>query len=201
MNEVPPNTRHHLLEAALWFLQSAARLPGVQGIALIGSILTSRVSPKDVDLLVYVADDTDLAPLASLARGLKGRLQSRNRGADVFLADAGRRYLGRTCSWKVCRLGVRASCDALHCGARPYLHDDLTSVRLPDSLTAAPLLELWPSVVRRCQVPADVEGLVNRLTQPHNTALERTAGSPSLAAAAHRERSTAERPLLGNKEN
>jgi hypothetical protein len=188
MNEGPPNVRHYLLEAALWFVQSAAQLPGVQGIALIGSILATRSSPKDVDLMVYVADDADLAPLASLARRLKGRLQSHNRGADVFLADEGRHYRGRMCSWKVCRPGVRASCDALHCGGRPYLHDDLTTVRLPDSLTAAPLLELWPGVVRRCQVPADVEELVSRLTQPHNTAVEQTAGSPSLAAAAHRER-------------
>ena len=84
MNEGPPNVRHYLLEAALWFVQSAAQLPGVQGIALIGSILATRSSPKDVDLMVYVADDADLAPLASLARRLKGRLQSHNRGADVF---------------------------------------------------------------------------------------------------------------------
>jgi len=163
MNEGQPTIRQRLLEAALWFVQSAARLPGVQRIALLGSILSDRPSPKDVDLVVYVADDADLAPLASLARRLKGRLQSQNRGADVFLADERRRYLGRTCSWKVCRPGVRASCHALHCGRRPYLHDDLTTVRLSDSLTAAPPLELWPEVVRRCQVPSDVEQLVSRL--------------------------------------
>jgi len=119
---------------------------------------------------------------------LQGRLQSQNRGADVFLADERRHYLGRTCSWKVCRPGVRASCDALHCGRHPYLHDDLATIRLPDSLIAAPLLELWPVVVRRCEVPADVEQMVSRLQQPHNPAVERTVGSHSLAAAAHRER-------------
>jgi hypothetical protein len=159
MKEGPRNVRHDLLEAALWFAQSAVQLPSVDGIALIGSILTERVNPKDVDVLVYVADDIDLAPLASLARRLKGRLQSFNRGADAFLADRRRRYLGRTCSWKVCRPGVRASCDALHCGARPYLHDDLATVRLPTALTAAPMLELYPRVVRRCHIPADVENL------------------------------------------
>jgi predicted nucleotidyltransferase len=77
-----------LLEAAFRFVQAAAQLPGVQRIALIGSILSGRQNPKDVDLLVYVADDADLAPLASAARRLKGRLQGQNLGADVFLADA-----------------------------------------------------------------------------------------------------------------
>ena len=105
MNEGQPTTRHHFLDAALWFVQSAAQLPGVQRIALIGSILTNRPSPKDIDLVVYIAGDADLAPLASLARRLKGRLQSHNRGADVFLADEGRHYLGRTCSWKDADLG------------------------------------------------------------------------------------------------
>src|SRR5207247_2518307 len=68
---------------------------------------------------------------------------------------------------------------------------DLATIRLPDSLIAAPLLELWPVVVRRCEVPADVEQMVSRLQQPHNPAVERTVGSHSLAAAAHRERSAA----------
>ena len=168
MNGRQPKTRASLLEAALWFVQSTARLSGVQRIALIGSILSDRPSPKDIDVVVYVADDVDLAPLASLARRLMGRLQSENRGADVFLADQRSHYLGRTCSWKVCRPGVRASCDALHCGRRPYLHDDLATIRLPDSLLAAPPLELWPRVVRRCPVPADVEEMVSRLPRSHN---------------------------------
>lgn len=160
MNDQASGVRDKLLEAALWFVHSAAELPGVQRIALIGSIMTGRSSPKDVDLLVYVTDDLDLMPLAALSRRLQGRLQSHSRGADVFLADERGRYLGRTCSWKVCRPGVRASCDAVHCGRRPYLHDDLVTVRLADSLVAAPPLELWPVVVRRCTVPADVERLL-----------------------------------------
>jgi hypothetical protein len=188
MNAGQAKIRDSLLEAALSFVQSAARLSGVQGIALVGSILSDRPSPKDVDLVVYVADEADLAPLALLARQLQGRLQSQDRGADVFLADARRHYMGRTCSWKICRPGVRVSCDALHCGRRPYLHDDLTAIRLPESLIAAPPLQLWPVVVRRCQVAADVEAMVSRLQQPHNNAVDRTAGSHSLAAAGHRDR-------------
>jgi hypothetical protein len=160
LSDRPPDVRGKLLEAALWFGRSAAELPGVRCIALIGSILTDRSSPKDVDVLVYVTDDLDLAPLASLGRRLKGRLQSHNRGADVFLADESGRYIGRTCPWKVCQPGVRASCDALHCGRRPHLHDDLATVRIDDALVAAPPLEIWPLVVRRCSVPADVERIL-----------------------------------------
>ncbi len=190
MNDQASGVRDTLLEAALWFVQSAAGLPGVRRIALIGSIMTGRSSPKDVDLLVYVTDDLDLTPLAALGRRLKGRLQSHSRGADVFLADERGRYLGRTCSWKVCRPGVRASCDALHCGRRPYLHDDLATVRLADSLIAAPPLELWPVVVRRCAVPADVERLLANLTVPHNRPLPPPAGGrcgvPSAGTCARR---------------
>jgi predicted nucleotidyltransferase len=189
MIENQPRVRDSLLEAALWFVQAAVRLSGVQRIALIGSIISDRQNPKDIDLVVYIADDADLAPLAAVARRLQGRLQSQNRGSDVFLANERRHYLGRVCCWKVCRPGVRASCDALHCGRRPYLHDDLATIRLPDSLIAAPLLELWPVVLRRCQVPADVEQLVSRLPPPHNNAFDRAAGSRSLATAGQRERS------------
>jgi hypothetical protein len=174
MSERRSPVRDTLLEAALWFVPSAARLPGVQRIALIGSIVTDRPSPKDVDLLVYVTNDVDLAPLAELGRRLKGRLQSHSRGADVFLANGRGRYLGRTCSWKRCRPGIRASCDALHCGRRPFLHDDLATVKLADSLIGAPPLELWPVVVRRVVLPADVERFVARLGEPHNNALQRT---------------------------
>ena len=181
MNEGQPSIRDKLLDAAFWFVQAAAGLPGVQRIALIGSIVTYRPSPKDVDLLVHITNDADLAALAALARRLKGRLQSQNRGADVFLADERGQYLGRTCSWKVCRPGVRASCDALHCGRRPYLHDDLATVRLDDALVAAPPLTLWPDVVRRVKLPVDVERFLTRLGKPHN-GVHSTPGAPSLSA-------------------
>jgi hypothetical protein len=191
MNDQSLGVRGKLLDAALWFVRSAAELPGVRRIALIGSITTGRSSPKDVDLLVYVTDDLNLTALAGLGRRLKGRLLSHSRGADVFLADERGRYIGRTCSWKVCGPGIRASCDALHCGRRPYLHDDLKTVRLADALTAAPPLELWPAVVRTCTVPADVEGLLANLAEPHNNRLQATVGGlggagPARRAFAHR---------------
>jgi len=160
MSSQRSDIRDHILAAPLWFVRSAGALPGIRRIALVGSILTYKPNPKDVDLLVYVPDDLDLAPLASLSRRLLGRLQSQNIGADVFLADESGRYLGRTCLWRVCRPGIRASCDALHCGRRPYLHDDLATVRLDEALVAAPPLEVWPVVIHRYPIPADVERML-----------------------------------------
>lgn len=52
------------------------------------------------------------------------------------------------------------SCDALHCGFRPYLHDDLRAIRLPKALVAQPPIELWPQAVTRVPPPADVEALL-----------------------------------------
>jgi predicted nucleotidyltransferase len=158
--------RQRFLQEALWFVREAGKLPGVRRIALLGSIVTDKRDPKDIDLLVYIEDDMDLASLAALGRRLKGHLQSSNRTADLFLADLHSSYLGRICSWKNCGPGIRATCDALHCGRRLYLHDDLATVRLARELVAAPPIELWPQVVRRCPAPDDVEELLRALEVP-----------------------------------
>ena len=160
---VRPLVREQLLAEAAGFIRKACTLPGVRRIALLGSILTQKVDPEDVDLLVTIDDAADLAQLAVWARRLQGRLQSAGRSADVFLADAGGEYLGRTCPWKECRPGIRVACDAQHCGRRPHLHDDLGVIRLLPELTAAPPLELWPKIVRRTELPADVERLLSQL--------------------------------------
>jgi predicted nucleotidyltransferase len=158
-----PPVREQLLAEAAGFIRKACTLVGVRRIALLGSILTETVDPKDVDLLVTIDDAADLAQLAILARRLQGRLQSAGRGADVFLADPGGEYLGRTCPWRECRPGIRVACDAQHCGRRQHLHDDLGVVHLLPELTAAPPLELWPKIVRRTELPADVERLLSQL--------------------------------------
>ena len=133
-------------------------------IALIGSLTTERLDPKDADLLVTVTDDTDLSALAKAARRMQGRAQSSNRGADVFLVDPGGRYLGRICHWKECGVGARKSCDALHCGQRHYLHDDFAAVTLAGDVTASPAIELWPRLVTRVPVPRDLKvGLIDKL--------------------------------------
>ena len=179
-----PPVRSQLLEAALLFVRSAARLRGVKRIALIGSLTTTESSPKDIDLLVTVGDDMNLAPLAKAARQLNGRAMQtgRSRGGDVFLADVSGNYLGRTCPWKECGPGIRMSCDALHCGQRHYLHDDLQAIKLQPALIEAPPIELWPVVVARVAAPADVEELLLKPIQAgmQSTAHEADAAKPEI---------------------
>ena len=145
------------------FAASARQIAGVRRIAILGSIVTAKPDPKDIDVLVVVADDADLAPLATCSRRLQGYAQSVNRGADVFLADERGTYIGRTCHWKDCRPGVRRSCDALHCGRRPYLHDDLDAITLNSRLVLSLPVTLWPNVERHGQLPLDVEEVVAAL--------------------------------------
>jgi hypothetical protein len=91
-------------------------------------------------------------------RRLKGSAQTINRGADIFLADVTGRYLGRIGHYRECH--PRVACLAQHCGRREHLNDDLHVVTLSKELLAAPPVDLWPNVVRRLTVPADVEALL-----------------------------------------
>ncbi len=158
-----PTDRELLLVETLAFVRTMVQMPGVERIALLGSLATDKPDPKDTDLLVTVADDMDLDPLAAAARRLRGHLQSHNLGADVFLADSAGNYLGRTCPWKRCGPGIRLSCDARHCGRRLYLHDDWDNVRLEAKVVRRPPLTLWPQVLVRTSMPTDVE---QELIQP-----------------------------------
>ena len=87
MNETFEGHRRELLDALRSFVAAARQIVGVRRIALLGSIVTIKPNPKDIDVLVAVADDADLTALATCARRLQGQAQSFNRGADVFLAD------------------------------------------------------------------------------------------------------------------
>ncbi len=155
--------RDFLLDEVLRFVERARACPGVRRIALIGSLSRNKDNPKDADVLVTVDDDADLTALAAAGRRLQGRAQSRNSGADIFLADLSGNYIGRICHWRECRPGIRVACDARHCGRRHFLHDDLDDVTLDAALIKLPPLELWPQLVRRAEVPADVEA---RLIRP-----------------------------------
>jgi predicted nucleotidyltransferase len=155
----PGNVRSQMLTATIPFLMAVASLSGVQRIALIGSLVTEKADPKDVDILLSVEDAMDLVDLAAHGRQLQGRVTSlthSNVGVDLFVADSRHRYLGRLCSHKGCP-GYRRSCTALHCGRRPYLRDDLRSVTLERTLVVAPPLHLWPTIITRVRVPGDVE--------------------------------------------
>ena len=58
--------------------------------------------------------------------------------------------------------GKRAKCDALNCGRRHYLHDDLAAIKLSEETMKA-ALELWPSVERRVGLPEDLERVLEEL--------------------------------------
>ncbi|MBC7477477.1 MAG: hypothetical protein H7317_05195, partial [Pseudorhodobacter sp.] len=103
----PIPLRAFLLAQVLRFTRKVAGLPGVSRIALVGSLVTPKAAPKDADVLVSVSPDCSLEKLATAARALKGQAQTRNSGADIFLADFVGRYLGRICHWRECRPGIR----------------------------------------------------------------------------------------------
>jgi predicted nucleotidyltransferase len=151
--------RTALLELALEFVRGAHGCQGVARIALVGSAVTHKPRPKDIDLLVTATPGLEMPRLAKLGRRLKGSAQARlNSGADVFFADQSDRYLGRVCPYRECH--PRALCRARHCGAVPHLADDLDMVSLAADLIAAPPVELWPEVLVRVDVPDDVEQLL-----------------------------------------
>jgi predicted nucleotidyltransferase len=52
--------REHLLRGVRRFVREVIRLPGVQRIALVGSLTTDKSNPKDADVLVSVSADADL---------------------------------------------------------------------------------------------------------------------------------------------
>lgn len=159
----PPNDRAALLELAVRFVVAVVQVPGVRSVSLVGSITTPKPEPKDIDLLVVIDDDADVAVIAQHGRSLKGGTQSLNRGADIFLADPSGRYLGRTCSWRECWGGRRRACTARHCGQRPHLNDDLDVIDLRQDIVDAPPVTLWPELTRRRPLPDDVEAAISRL--------------------------------------
>lgn len=150
--------RRPLLLGAYSFVQAARLCPGVQRIALLGSLSTAKAIPKDVDLLVTIERTMDLTHLARAGRRLHGLAQTINRGADIFLADTVGHYLGRICHYRECH--PRAACRAQHCGLRAHLNDDLDVVTLSKDLLELPPFELWPKVVRTLAAPPDVEEIL-----------------------------------------
>ncbi|MBC8871574.1 MAG: hypothetical protein H8E44_19285 [Planctomycetes bacterium] len=161
-----PDLRKIMFVEVRRFVRFARDLPGVARIAMIGSLTTEKEFPKDIDMLVTVTDDCELAPLAKLGRQISGHMQTHQAGADVFLADENGNYLGRTCPWKECGPGIRVSCDALHCGARHYLHDDFEAIRLDRHVITSPPLVLWPEAVAGDDLPQDVRSeLIEQLAK------------------------------------
>jgi len=160
---IDPAVRAFLIAEAFRFINAICSMPGIERIALIGSLTTDKPDPKDADLLVTVADDLDLTALATESRRLKGRAQTKNRGADIFLASPAGKYIGRICHWRECAPGIRLACNAQHCGKRMYLHDDLNVVNLSSRLVANPPIQVWPRVEYGGQGPADLMPFLSKL--------------------------------------
>ena len=157
--------RRFLLLAVRSFVRAASVCPGVQRIALVGSLATDKAIPKDADVLITIDGAMDLDKLAQVGRRLQGTAQTINLGADIFLADKEGRYIGRICHYRECH--PRAACRAQHCGSRPNLNDDLHVVTLLKDLIAAPPVDLWPKVIRRQTMPSDVEALLLSSLEPN----------------------------------
>jgi len=130
---------------------------------------TRKPIPKDVDLLVTLADHDDLTALALAARRLKGRANAINLGADIFLCDAEGRYLGRVCRFRECQ--PRRACEGMLCATGRHLNNDFHQVTLDRSLILAPPIDLWPRVKRRVAVPDDVEWLLLAALEPSPPAI------------------------------
>ena len=143
-SRAPEGVRATLLRLTLEFVRAARSVPGIERIALVGSLTTGKAYPKDSDVLVTIGEPCDLDELARHARRLKGRAQSHNAGADVFLANAVGAYLGRVCHYRECH--ARVLCRARHCGRVPHLNDDLDALMLPTALIVAPPVVLHPTV-------------------------------------------------------
>ena len=156
MQPIDEDVRAFLIAEAFRFIERIVGIHGVRRIAMLGSLLSSKADPKDVDILITVDDEADLTALATAARRLKGITQSKNKGADVFLANSAGQYIGRICHWRRCGPKFRATCDARSCGRREYLHDDLDDINLDPLLVKEPPLEIWPSVVYRQSVARDL---------------------------------------------
>lgn len=163
--------RELLIPAALDFVAAVSQMSGVERVALVGSICTTKPNPKDVDVLVTINPSIDMEKLATLGRKLKGKMQGINSGADIFLADLEGRYLGRTCSWKECH--PRGRCEALNCGS--YLYDDLQCVTLDSELIANPKIVLHPRIIIRGELPGDLMHEVKIRFGGQNRTVNRTS--------------------------
>jgi hypothetical protein len=156
--------RENLIALVLEFLVECKNINGVHQIAIIGSLISDKENPHDVDLLVSISDKLDLTHLAKIGRRLIGKSGGLSSGADVFLANVQNEYLGRICLWRDCRPGVRLSCDAQNCGKRKYLHDDLGTIKLNKDIIENPALIIFPELIRNKQIPDDIEnGIIKKI--------------------------------------
>lgn len=81
---IDPSLRPFLIGEVFRFIDAIRSIAGIDKIALVGSLTTDKPDPKDVDILVTVADDLDLTALATESRRLKVELKPGTEGLTSF---------------------------------------------------------------------------------------------------------------------
>ncbi len=150
--------RATLISAGVEFIERIRTIRGVSRIALVVSILTEKTNPKDIDFVLTVSSDADYRLIATIGSKLKGGVQARNLGADIFLATPEHNYIGRTCSHRQCH--YRAGCDGFDCRPNSWIKTDLHIISLDHALIAKPPLTIWPTLESNVALPNDIEEMV-----------------------------------------
>ena len=109
--------RQNLIKLVLEFILSCKNIESIQRIANIGSLISNKIKPKDVDLLLNISEDMDLTHLAKISRTLQGKSGGLIGGADVNAHD--KEKIGETplglvaanCSYKMAELFIAAGAD------------------------------------------------------------------------------------------
>jgi hypothetical protein len=152
--------------AAEYAARAFARIPGVERVALFGSValpLPSEVPRfreyrragvavlhecKDVDIAVWVADLSSIAELRrARSQCVNDLLRETGVGVahhqlDVFLVESGSdRYLGRLCTFGACPKG-KPECLVPGCGATPFLRQHGDFVLKLDALAPDRIIPL-----------------------------------------------------------
>jgi predicted nucleotidyltransferase len=169
---VEKENRIKMVNVVKEFLPAIKRTNGVKFIGLIGSLTRDSPEPKDIDMVVCVTPSADLPELGTVCKRIAGRMMQIGKGVDMFVYDdLSGEYVGRICQYRDCRPGIRR-CRADHCRMRPYLKDDLSTIRLPAFVRKNVPVELHPTLrYNPPEAPEDVSEilLAGRWSAGHKT--------------------------------
>ncbi len=167
--------REHLLKGGVTFIERASAIPGIQRIAMVGSMTTDKKIPKDIDFLVTVNESIDFKDLAEAGRQLQGYAHRINLTADIFITNSDGIYIGRTCNYK--EPFLRRDCQGKVCGHFLLMDEDIPAVlqafnsllhlcsdtemiKFTKEEIDKPPLIIWPEIVRNAPIPEDVENIL-----------------------------------------
>jgi len=98
------------------FVLKIRELPGVEEVALAGSVASDDKYPRDCDIAVVISDFSDIDKIAKAARQMSSVFQN----WDVFVFDPHRNYRGQICYRKDCP-GTSVDCYVPGCGDIPHI--------------------------------------------------------------------------------